>query len=354
MYIIPIIIAAVAFLISLFLTKVVIIFCKKYSFYDSTNARKIHTGNIPRLGGVAFVLSFFAALVVYSLVFKGIPVKHSVPLIVSGSIIFFFCILDDFLDIRAVIKLCVQIIAVTIVVLNGFRFESICGWKLPLWFSYLLTFGWCLGLINAYNLIDGLDSLCGFLSLSVFKTIGITCVVMSDMNGFICIFLATAILGFLVFNMPPAKIFMGDCGSQFLGFMIAVTPLSINIEKIEFNKFLLVFLLSSIPVFDTIATIWRRIRDHRSVMAPDRLHLHHKLLNLGLSIKGTLVVIALIQCGICISAALSMFMPEKFGTVILILALMFVTLAFSMLHFIHWNVLKKHNQLGVAVPDLTK
>ena len=223
----------------------IILFCKKFSLYDYQNARKIHSGNIPRLGGVGIFFSFMISASIFLTTDKITNIHRILPLIIAAAIIFIFAVLDDLLTLPAIIKLIVQLIAVSIVVFNGFRFRQIFGWVLPLPISIALTFGWVLGVINAYNLIDGLDGLCGSFSISAIITLGILYTLTGNEEATLCYILAASILGFLCFNWPPAKLFMGDAGSQFLGFMISVFPLFDSSNVFEYNKLLIMIVITA-------------------------------------------------------------------------------------------------------------
>ncbi|MFA6855868.1 MAG: MraY family glycosyltransferase, partial [Treponema sp.] len=270
---------AISFLISVSLIPLIIKICNHYKLYDSVNARKIHSGNIPRLGGVGIIIAFFISAGIYSFVWKGIPMGRILPLYIASLLIFGFGFIDDLFDMPARLKFLVQLTASCIVVFSGFRFQQIFHYVLPVWISIPLSVCWMIGIINAYNLIDGLDGLCGGLSFLTITTLGIIFYMLADSSASLCFFMAGAILGFLIYNWPPAKIFMGDNGSQYMGFMIAAVPLYYSTDNFEYNKFLIMLVLVSIPMMDTIAAIWRRLRDHRPIMSADRAHLHHKLLN---------------------------------------------------------------------------
>ena len=151
-----------AFFISVVLIPCIIFICKKYSWYDSVNARKVHTGKIPRLGSIGFVSSFLISLLLCCH-FNPNIVKGSdvIPLIVAGSLIFIFGVLDDFFDLNAKMKLSVQIIATVIMLANGNVIRNIGAFQLPAPLAYVLSFLWICGVINAFNLIDGVDGLCG-------------------------------------------------------------------------------------------------------------------------------------------------------------------------------------------------
>lgn len=333
----------IAAMLSTIMVSGIIKLCKIYSLYDSINARKIHSGNIPRLGGVAISFSFIIITVLFFFLDKNLSFFNAFPLLAAGMLIFIFGILDDVVELRAIFKLLVQLVACGIVVAGGFRFRQIFGLIIPDTLSSLITFCWILGLINAYNLIDGLDGLCGILSATTLFTMGIIIHGSYKEGAAICMILVGSIIGFLVWNWPApnAKIFMGDNGSQFLGFMIATVPLYVSGEEFEFNKFLMMLVLVSFPMLDTIAAIWRRIREHRSIMSPDRCHLHHKLLNLGFDKHQALYMVLGIQDVICLMVWLSTLFDKEITFIILIIAYIFVIVFFVVIHFTNRAVLRK-------------
>lgn len=333
-----------ACILSLILMPVIIKLCNKFQIYDFQSARKIHSGNISRLGGVGIFISFFISAFLYLVKSNQVDLKACLPILIAGFIIFTFGLVDDILNLPAILKLLIQLVAVSIVTFSGFRFTQIFAWKLPTIISFVLTFGWILGVINAYNLIDGLDGLCGSLSFTTMVTLGVLYSLSSNVEASLCFILAGAIFGFLCFNWPPAKLFMGDGGSQFLGFMIATIPLFSSSDIFEFNKFLIMIILTSIPVFDTIAAIWRRLRDKRPIMSADRSHLHHKLLNMGYSKTKTLYLLLFIQCLLCIIVISSFFLGTIKGSCLLSEALIFMVLFFSFIHYTNKSILIKQQK----------
>lgn len=324
--------------ISLISMPIIIAICKRNNLYDYSDERKIHSGNIPRLGGVGIFISFAISAFLYLLLSKNISARSSLPILIAAFIIFSFAIIDDVFNLPALVKLIVQLIAVGIVTIKGYRFTQIFGWELPTPISFILTYGWILGVINAYNLIDGLDGLCGSLSITTITTLGIIYALSGNYEYGICFVLAGAIFGFLCFNWPPAKLFMGDNGSQFLGFMIATIPLYTTGDIFEYNKFIIMIILTAFPVFDTIAAIWRRIRDKRPIMSADRSHLHHKLLNIGYSKKTALYIIVFIQLLVCGTVIISYFLGAEKGSALLLEVAAFMILFFSLIHFANRRV----------------
>ena len=336
-----------SFLLSVSIIPLIILLCNKMGWYDTQDERKIHKGNIPRLGGVGIIIAFVvSALIYYFLPTSAGSKNHILAIVIAGSIIFIFALADDFFSFKAIFKLIFQIIAVLIVILNGYRFKQIFIWELPLWASYILTFFWMIGIINAYNLIDGLDGLCGGLSFLVISSIGIiyyeSAIDIAKFTSGICSMMAAAILGFLVYNKPKAKIFMGDGGSQVMGFMISALPLYNSSSNFEYNKLLVMIVLVSIPMLDTIAAMWRRTREHRSIMSPDSRHIHHKLIALGFTKVQTLVFLLSIQVFICLAAGLGMYLREEKGAILLSLVFVFMVAFYSSIHFIYYTVTNKN------------
>ena len=337
------VISLVAFLVSLISMPLIIKFSTKFNIFDYQDARKIHSGNISRLGGVGIAISFFVCTAVYFLITDASLFIEYLPIISAGLIIFVFGFIDDVVTLRAIVKLLIQIVATCLVIFSGNRFTQIGPWQIPSVLSYIFTFCWIIGVVNAFNLIDGLDGLCGSLAFTTTLTLGIIYTLSVNNISVICFILAASILGFLCFNWPPAKLFMGDCGSQFLGFMLATLPLIPADSVIEFNKFLIIASVAAFPIFDTIAAIWRRIRDKRPIMSPDKSHLHHKLLNMGYTKKSSLYLVVFIQLLLCSLVVISYLLGTYKGMMVLLLTLVFVTLFFTFIHYTNQAILKRKN-----------
>ncbi len=322
-----------AFILSTIFVFFIIQFCNKHKIYDKVTARKIHTGNIPRLGGIGFIIAFFISAIVYLKCQNTFNAWKLLPLLIAMGLIFLQGLIDDIFDLRARIKLLFQIIAAVILIFNGYRFKQIAFLSLPVWFQYILSFFWIIGITNSFNLIDGLDALCGGLSAIACITIGIILFYSSPMNSILMFILAATICGFLLFNRPQAKVFMGDCGSQFLGFVFAVAPLYESSPDIEYNKFFIMCLLAAIPMMDTIAAIWRRIREKRSIMSSDNSHIHHKLINIGYTKTQALIILLILQLIIALSTLLSLYLYRSKGSILLIVVFVFVVFFFIVIHY---------------------
>lgn len=334
----------ITFILSVVTEFFVIRFCHKYSLYDSLGSRKIHTGNIPRLGGIAIAVSFFLGFILYSISYHNKVNTEYIFLLISGLIIFTVGIIDDLIELSAKKKLLAQLIATIVLIIGGFKLNRIFIIDLDQniylkVLSCVVTFIGIVGVINAYNLIDGLDGLCGSITFVTFITYGFIYYRTVPLVSATFFIFAMAILGFLVFNWPPAKVFMGDNGSTFLGFSVVAFALyteqdvNTSMTVYEFTKILVLLNLTAIPVTDTLAAVWRRTRDHRPIMSPDKSHIHHKLLNIGFSKTGVLYLLLSIQILVCISVYVSTLLTKVQSTVLLSVTYLLVLLFFAWIHY---------------------
>ena len=230
-----ILLLCISFATSFFSIFLILMFTKHFGLYDRIDERKVHTGNIPRLGGIGIFLGFIIGLIVFWFSsgkhnFLG---NHIWNLIIGCAMIFTMGVWDDLNPWRARFKLLVQIGAAVLVISSGFVFSRITFsplgfvWDMG-WFGYVLTFGWIIGVTNAINLLDGIDGLAGSISAMAALTFAVFFFQSANIGAMlVCMLLAISIGGFLLHNLPfpKAKIFMGDGGSQFLGFTLAVLPL---------------------------------------------------------------------------------------------------------------------------------
>ncbi len=330
----------IAFLISVVSMPLIIGFSNRFSLYDRIDNRKVHTGQVSRLGGIGFTLAFSVALII--LYFQGAfnSIQQNIWFLLPAAVcITTMGIVDDVVALRPRYKLAVQIVASILVLLGGFKFTGISvGSVLNIdfgWLCYPITFAWIIGVTNAYNLIDGIDGLSG--SLGTISSIAFAFFFYKAENFpaiFICLALAVAIGGFLIFNLPipKARIFMGDGGSQFIGFVLAILPLLSSKGSLPTITLPYAAAVLMIPIFDTIAAIWRRLREHRRIDSPDRFHLHHKLMLLGFSSRTTLVIIALFQTVICIFMACSVWLGGYISIILLFTVYLMGILFFTIIH----------------------
>ncbi|HOA98083.1 MAG TPA: MraY family glycosyltransferase [Acetivibrio saccincola] len=263
------------------------------------DTRRMHNKPIARLGGMAIFLGFVVSLM-FGVVstFLGasgiLPDRELLGLLIGALIIVGIGIVDDIKQLGARFKLVFQIIAALCVVFisntritnltNPFASEGVS--QLNDITSYVITVLWIIGITNAINLIDGLDGLAaGVSSISYLSLFFISILNGEFSDATIIAILAGATLGFLPYNFNPAKIFMGDTGSTFLGFTLAVVSIQGMIKTYAAFSIAIPLLVLGLPLFDTISTIIRRILKRKPIMQPDREHLHHRLIDMGLSQK---------------------------------------------------------------------
>ncbi len=271
-------------LASFVITSIIIRLSPHVGLLDHPMERKIHSFAIPNLGGLSISLTTIIGLVFlakYDPIHMPIPLY---PLIFSGGIIVALGIVDDIINLNPFIKLLFQILAVSIFLLFSVM-PQICGLlpsllktvPIPILFLFFLL--WILTIINAVNMLDGIDGLAGSLIFFALLFLSLFLFLKGEFTVLLMTLLLTVVWpGFLIFNLPPARIFMGDTGSMFVGFYVAVIPFYI-IQKTLFSpSWLLVILLLSIPIFDLFLTIIRRLREKHDVFKADRGHLHHRLL----------------------------------------------------------------------------
>ena len=271
-----------AFALSLILTRICIAVLPRLGYMDIPKGRHIHKVAVPRAGGIGFILAFWITVFLYAVKyysFSGLlqePIGQFLVPLAGGSVILFFTgLYDDRYDMPSVIKLMFQIAAgITLYYLGG-GIRTIFNYTLPNWCAIILTVGWTIGIVNAFNLIDGLDGLAAGLASIASICIAIWTMINSinlPMAVVLLIFCAVC-LGFLVYNFSPARIFMGDTGSMFLGLFFAATSMDQCSRPAVTAAALLVPLVAiGVPIFDVILAIWRRsIRRYGFHMLKDNL-----------------------------------------------------------------------------------
>jgi len=278
-------------------------------FDDASDERKIHTGLISRLGGIGIVLSLIVSTTItalgtcqwtHSSLKFSFGNDHNTLLLLAGFLLIFMIgILDDFANLQARIKLIGQIIASLLVIFAGvgIRYFSIPFSEITInlgYFGPVITLIWIVGISNAVNLIDGMDGLSSSISAIATSVYAIIFL----LNGYyilsiICFTLMGSVIGYLFYNFPPARIFMGDSGSLSLGFLLAVLPLIAS--PLSGISLVMPVIMLAIPIGDVLAAIIRRKRKGLHFFIPDREHMHHKLLNMGLDERQILALINGIQ-----------------------------------------------------------
>jgi len=295
-----------------------------------SGSRHVHSRNIPRLGGVAIAGAFFVPLVALFL-FNSVvaaTVRESpnlvMGLIIGGSMVCVAGLVDDTRGLRASQKLAVQIVAASVAYACGFRITAV---NLPLLgdlnmgvFALPVTVFWIVGVTNAVNLIDGLDGLAAGVAFFA----AVTNFVVAYISGsvlFALLMAATmgALIGFLFYNFNPARIFMGDSGSYFLGFVLASSSLAASSKTSTAVSLLVPILALGVPIFDTLFSMFRRWLERRPLFSPDRGHIHHRLLDMGITHRRAVLVLYGVSVVFTISAiAISLGHSWEVGAVLVV------------------------------------
>ena len=256
--------------------------------------RRMHKVPIPRLGGLAIFLAFMLSVLIFAeidLETKGI-LLGAVMIVILG-------VLDDIMALPALPKFLVQIAAAVVVVLHGCRIEFLSNpvpgdatyLQLPEWVSIALTIIWIVAITNAVNFIDGLDGLAvGVSGISAATMLVVAIIVAENNIAIIMAALLGACLGFIPYNFNPAKIFMGDTGSTFLGFILATVSIQGLFKLYAIISFAVPFLILGIPIFDICFAIIRRVAKGQNPMQADRGHVHHRLIDMGFSQKQSVAI----------------------------------------------------------------
>jgi UDP-GlcNAc:undecaprenyl-phosphate GlcNAc-1-phosphate transferase len=291
-------------LLAILITPVVIRLAHWVGAVDRPGIRRIHERPIPRLGGVVVFLSTMALIAAALL---GDPIlRGELPaaglrlpaLLIGGTFIFLLGLVDDLRGLSARGKFLAELLVAGALCRAGLEIRSIGsadGFPLSLggWGS-LFTLFWIVGITNAVNLSDGLDGLAAGVSAVACAVMAVFALDSHDwMAGVLALALLGSLSGFLVFNFYPAKIFLGDCGSLFVGFMIAAISVLCIAQSNAWAGLAIPAMTLGIPIFDTLFSMLRRFLDRRSLFAPDRSHFHHRLLDLGLHHRSAVLVIYL-------------------------------------------------------------
>ena len=319
-------------LIVTFLSSVVLVpIAKKIAIHikalDFPNERKVHKKVMPWLGGLAIYGAFLVGYL-----FFGSHTPQMLSILIGGFVIVVMGMIDDINPVRAKYKLLTQIIASIIVVFYGkiylseISFLSL-NFLVPTPYNYILSCMIIVALINAINLMDGLDGMASGISSIYFLTITIIAFILNRIGGLdiiLAVIMLGSSLGFLVYNFPPASIFMGDTGSNFLGFMIAVISL-LGFKVTTFTSLIIPFAILALPIFDVALSIFRRLLKGQGIAEPDRDHFHHQLLKMRFSPKTSVLIIYLINI---LFAAVSIFyaLGDNLSAMIIYISLMLMLL----------------------------
>ena len=313
--------------VALILTPAVIAFARRTGALDKPDARKVHARPIPRIGGIGIYAAFMVSILVQLIFVELTPefMMSLIGLMVGGTIIVAIGIIDDYCDLPAKVKLLGQILAAVVLVIGfdvriDFITDPLGDFIYLEFFAIPATIFWIVGLTNTVNLIDGLDGLAA--GVSSIAAVTIFLVAMEEGIPFVAMVtaaLAGAAVGFLYYNFNPARIFMGDTGSMFLGFVLA------GISVVGAVKSAATIALI-VPILDTTFAIVRRARNHRPIFKPDKGHLHHRLLAHGFTQKQAVLLMYVVSAlfGLCALALTAVSTQAAILIVLLVAAAVFV------------------------------
>ncbi len=335
---------AVAAVLSYFFTPPVKNFAHKVGAIDvPKDARRMHKKPIPRLGGLAIYGGFLCSILIF-----GQLDETMLCVLLGAAIIVALGIFDDVLALGAKLKFVVQIVAAAIPVCIGNLQIGLFTNLNPLSdtpFVHLgilavpVTIIWIVGITNAVNLIDGLDG----LAVGVSSIAAITMLAVALLTGNMPIAttmaaLAGACIGFMPYNLNPAKIFMGDTGSTFLGYMLATVSIMGLFKFYAVISFAVPFLILGLPIFDTANAIIRRVAAGRSPMSPDRGHVHHKLIDMGFNQKQAVAILYAISATLGLTAVVLTSSGEVKAIVLLLAVLVAILVGAGIIYGAeHWS-----------------
>lgn len=326
-----------AFLVTVASIPVVMKLARKWGFVDKPDHRKVHKGSMPRMGGVSIILGTAAGVAVLWPML-GTTQDDMLYIILGAFVLLIVGLLDDRLTLGARSKLIGQIGAASIVAMSGLRIEFV---QIPFIgnldfgvFSFLVTVLWILAVINSVNLIDGLDGLAA--GVTIIAVIAMIVMALGHPLAYAgVIVLSLSILGsstgFLLFNFHPAKIFMGDTGSMFLGYAMAVISMLGLFKSVTLFSLIVPLLILAVPFIDTAFAIIRRTLNQQSIGTPDKGHLHHCLLAMGYGHRKTVLIIYGISCMFGVTAVLFSQTANWVSLVILVVVLFFTLLFAEMI-----------------------
>ncbi len=336
-----------SFILSVMMIPLIMRISKRHALYDGIDDRTIHNKKISRLGGFAIFAGFFITFWVFN-----IPAHvhgFSTAYFVAGmGIAFLTGFIDDLVCIRARYKLVMQILAGICVAMSGLKIDTIVlhnAHAIHLGaLSGVITVCWVVVFMNAINLIDGMDGLAsGIVFIANIFIFIIAIALNNTLVALLTVCASGSILGFYIYNYPPAKIFMGDGGAYFLGYLYATISLMGMAKKSVAVLFLVPIILLLIPLTDIVQVVITRMRRGTGIFIPDQNHLHHRLMRLGYSTRGVLVV--MYCCSIILGiASLIMFeSPAQSLNIFAIIVMLVLLLAYILGHAERVAAVRKSN-----------
>jgi UDP-GlcNAc:undecaprenyl-phosphate GlcNAc-1-phosphate transferase len=315
-----------AFFISILCVPLATQLARNLGAIDPPDERKVHKVEMPRLGGLAIFAAFMLSVIIFTRI-----TGPMLGLVLGAIIIFLVGAADDIYHLSPLVKLIGQSLAAGLAMYYGVMVQFVTnpfdGMLILGYLSIPLTFLWIVGITNAINLIDGLDGLAGGVSAIAATALGIVALRQGQIDvALAAMLLVAAIIGFLPYNFHPARTFMGDSGSNFLGFVLACLAIMGTAKGAALLSLLIPIIILGIPIFDTFFAIVRRISNHKPIFLPDKDHLHHRLMALGLSHRRSVFIIYGISAFFSGIAVLLTFVTSPKASLLLSLLLLFIVL----------------------------
>lgn len=292
-----------SFIIVYFIMPFLIKMAQKKGFTDKPTERKKHKGAIPLVGGLGMFIGFN---ICYLILVKS-SVLEKVSLFLATTLVFGIGVIDDFYksrgkEFKILPRVIVQLLAANIIYLSGIVFRGVTNpfngqyILLPVVLQYLLTITWIFGVTTVVNWSDGMDGLAGGITSISATTLFVVALAMHQYDSAImCIILVGCILAFLRYNRPPAKIFMGDSGANFLGVLLAIIALDGAFKQATVMSIFIPFLALGVPIFDNLFVVFKRFTEGKPVYQADRSQIHYRLQRKGLNTKQILLCVCLIS-----------------------------------------------------------
>lgn len=324
---------ASAFAITLVTTPLAKKISIKVGAIDYPKDRGVHKKPMPRMGGIAIVLGFIITVLLLYRFEPTINLRQFAGFIVGALLIVALGVVDDMKNLPAKFKFFVQMIAALIVIFSGTRINVVL-WPVTTYLQTLsipITLIWIVGVTNAVNLIDGLDGLAAGVSSIAAICLMVLCIMTGTSTAvMLTAALAGACMGFLPRNFNPAEIFMGDTGSTFLGFVLAVSSIFGVFKGYALLAVVVSLLCLGLPIFDTVFAMLRRMAKHQPIMSPDRGHLHHRLIDRGFSQRQAVLILYGISllCGL-----FAIFISFKDSRTLMVVVLTVIILSFMIYYF---------------------
>ena len=293
-----------SFSIVFILTPILMKVALKYNFTDKPTKRKKHRGTIPLCGGISMFIGFF---IPYFIVFYDHPFKEKYGIFIGALLILIIGVVDDYYksigkEFAIIPRLIVQLLAAIIVYKSGVVFQGFTNpftntyVVLPTIIQFILTITWIFGVTTVINWSDGMDGLAGGLSFISAMTFAASAVILSQPPSLLfSLMIAGVVLAFLFYNKYPARIFMGDSGANFLGFILSIIALDGAFKAATILSLLIPILALAVPIFDNIFVIFKRFSEGKPIYQADRSQLHYRLEAKGLNTKQVVSFISAIS-----------------------------------------------------------